>query len=90
MPHRPVTCWASWRSAPGSNTASCCHPAGPARSPTSAPGPTGSKSPSVRSGELQVLLWRRAEPPLKGRWSLPGGFVRKGEPLEDAARRILH
>ena len=43
----------------------------------------------VRAGVLQVLLWRRGEAPLKGRWSLPGGFVRKEEPLEDAARRIL-
>jgi len=44
----------------------------------------------VRSDELQVLLWRRAEPPNKGRWSLPGGFVHKDEPLEQAARRVLH
>ena len=44
----------------------------------------------VRNSSLQVLLWRRADPPLKGRWSLPGGFVRKGEPLEKAARRVLH
>lgn len=44
----------------------------------------------VRAGELQVLLWRRAEPPSKGRWSLPGGFVKKDEQLETAAARILH
>ncbi|MHC4952905.1 MAG: NUDIX hydrolase [Planctomycetota bacterium] len=43
----------------------------------------------IHAGQLQVLLWRRAESPKKGGWSLPGGFVEPGEPLEDAARRIL-
>ena len=35
---------------------------------------------------LETLLWRRPE---GGRWSLPGGFVRAGEGLEDAMRRQL-
>jgi ADP-ribose pyrophosphatase YjhB (NUDIX family) len=34
---------------------------------------------------LETLLWRRPE----GTWSLPGGFVREGESLDDATRRHL-
>jgi 8-oxo-dGTP diphosphatase len=35
----------------------------------------------------RVLLIRRAQEPLKGQWSLPGGAVELGETLEDAIRR---
>jgi 8-oxo-dGTP diphosphatase len=35
----------------------------------------------------QVLLVKRANEPLKGEWSLPGGAVDVGETLEDAIRR---
>jgi len=35
----------------------------------------------------KVLLIRRAQEPLKGEWSLPGGGVELGETLEDAIRR---
>ena len=42
----------------------------------------------VREG--RVLLIRRAQAPLKGEWSLPGGAVELGETLEDAiCREVL-
>ena len=37
----------------------------------------------------QVLLVRRAHPPLQGQWSLPGGSVEVGETLENAVIREL-
>ena len=40
-------------------------------------------------GELKVLLIQRALAPFKGRWALPGGFVRVNESLDEAARREL-
>jgi 8-oxo-dGTP diphosphatase len=40
-------------------------------------------------GELKVLMIQRALEPFKGRWALPGGFVRVDETIDDAARREL-
>jgi 8-oxo-dGTP diphosphatase len=44
---------------------------------------------TVHDGRLAVLLQHRSEPPHKGEWALPGGFVRIDESLDAAARRIL-
>ena len=50
------------------------------------------KSPLVGVGAVivqdgRVLLVQRGHEPLKGHWSLPGGLVRVGEPLEAAVAR---
>ena len=37
----------------------------------------------------KALLVQRAKPPLRGKWSLPGGHVEPGEPIEQAIRREL-
>ena len=39
---------------------------------------------SVRENALQVLLWRREQPPYADRWALPGGGVRADQRLRDA------
>lgn len=44
---------------------------------------------SVVDGAPAALLVRRAEHPHLGRWSLPGGFVKPDESLDDAAHRVL-
>ena len=44
---------------------------------------------SVRDGNLSVLLVKRGIEPFKGKWAIPGGFIKIDENLEDAAKREL-
>lgn len=44
---------------------------------------------TVDAGALHALLVRRREAPQRGRWALPGGFVRIEESLDRAAGRVL-
>lgn len=41
------------------------------------------------NNELNVLLYKRNFEPMKGEWSLMGGFVRSEEGLDEAATRVL-
>ena len=43
----------------------------------------------VRAGQLQALLWQRAEDPFAGCWAVPGGAIQAGETLEESIRRHL-
>jgi 8-oxo-dGTP diphosphatase len=43
----------------------------------------------VREAVLQALLWERAKEPFAAAWSLPGGYLRAGETLEESIRRHL-
>ncbi len=44
---------------------------------------------TVVDADLKVLLITRKLPPFVGGWALPGGFVRAGESVEEAAYREL-
>jgi 8-oxo-dGTP diphosphatase len=44
---------------------------------------------TVNSDTLKVMLVRRGDEPFVGYWSLPGGFLKVGESLEEAALRVL-
>ncbi len=44
---------------------------------------------SFEDGKLKVLLQRRPFEPRQGEWSLMGGFVKRDEDIDDAAKRIL-
>lgn len=40
--------------------------------------------------ELKLLLYPRSFEPVKGKWSLMGGFVQESESCEEAAARVLY
>lgn len=44
---------------------------------------------TVNQDALQVMLVKRSDEPFAGYWSLPGGFLKIGESLEEAALRVL-
>ena len=45
---------------------------------------------TLRNGSLQVPLAKRGVPPFEGQYSIPGGFIRGDESLEEAALRELY
>jgi 8-oxo-dGTP diphosphatase len=44
---------------------------------------------TIRDEQLKLLLIRRGEPPFKGSWAFPGGFIEMDEDLESGVRREL-
>lgn len=44
---------------------------------------------TIKNDELKVLLVKRDNEPFKGKWAIPGGYVRMSEDLDAAAMRIL-
>ena len=44
---------------------------------------------TIVKNTLKVLLLKRANEPFRGRWAIPGGFIRLSENLDDAALRVL-
>jgi 8-oxo-dGTP diphosphatase len=44
---------------------------------------------TVNNDMLKIMLIKRAENPFADSWSLPGGFLKVGESLEEAALRVL-
>ena len=44
---------------------------------------------TIVENKLKVLLLKRVNEPFRGRWAIPGGFIRLSENLDDAALRVL-
>ncbi len=44
---------------------------------------------TIKDDNLKVLLVKRTNEPFKGRWAIPGGFIRLSENLDEAALRVL-
>jgi 8-oxo-dGTP diphosphatase len=45
---------------------------------------------TIQKGKLKVLLVQRSKEPFINKWAIPGGFIRLGENLDDAAERLLY
>ncbi|MFW5909851.1 MAG: NUDIX hydrolase [Thiohalospira sp.] len=58
--------------------------------PASAPEAPQVAAAAVVVHRGSVLLVRRAHPPRAGLWAIPGGMVRAGETLQEAAEREIH
>ena len=43
---------------------------------------------TIKDNKLQVLLVKRANEPFKGRWAIPGGFIRLSENLDNARSQL--
>ncbi len=44
---------------------------------------------TIKDNMLKVLLVKRLNEPFRGRWAIPGGFIRLSENLDEAALRVL-
>ena len=44
---------------------------------------------TIKNYNLKVLLVKRENEPFKGKWAIPGGYVRMSEDLDAAAMRVL-
>ena len=44
---------------------------------------------TIRNNSIQVLLVKRTTEPFKGRWAIPGGYIKLSENLDEAALRVL-
>ena len=44
---------------------------------------------TIVKNTLKMLLVKRVNEPFRGRWAIPGGFIRLSENLDDAALRVL-
>lgn len=44
---------------------------------------------TIEDNKLKTLLIKRKSPPFKGKWALPGGFLKKDEDIYNAASREL-
>lgn len=50
-------------------------------------GPVAAVGGLIANADNELLMVRRARDPGKGRWGLPGGFVDRGETIEEALSR---
>ena len=44
---------------------------------------------TIKNNNIQALLVKRTTEPFKGKWAIPGGYIRLSENLDEAALRVL-